>query len=758
LKIKEAEMAGNTTRGAGSRRSGFLLLEVVKWLCILMIPLVIIGGGLVYKRYAEFRKQMPSLDGLDKKLDVATRVIDRNELLIGEIGTKRRVVAYRDLPPLFVDAVTAAEDQRFWTHGGVDFRGVARAFISGLKHFPHFRQGASTITQQVVKNYLGCSSTKRDWACKIVEMMVAWEIESRYTKEQIMTMYLNKISYGFDHYGIDAGARFIFGQPVKELSLAKLAMLAGLPQSPEKKSPLKNPKAAKDRQEHVLGRMLTLGMITEAEYDKAKAEKLVFVSERAPEAVTGQEVLDHVRKYLIGKYGTMERINQLGLTIQVSIDIKLQAEVKKALEDGAMAIAIRHGRTYAPQGTAIMLDSASGEVLAMVGGIPYKAGGLNHAFAPRAPGSVMKLFVYTAAVESGKSMSALYRDEKDCYEERGKPLWCPGNYSGERSEVPDVPPITAFAHSYNTIAVKLMCGAPSAGVETGTEENYVIDEKTGERSVLRPLKYCKENGLIKPTIRIARELGIKSDLDPEPSLVLGTSPIKPMEIAAAYATLANNGRFVEPTIIIKITGENAPEPPVREARQALDPETASVMRQFLRAVATQGTARAAEGRLTEDVFGKTGTAADFSDAWFAGFAGHITGVVQYGYEKANGPRGQKLGNKETGASAALPVWLEMMSLGLTGKSVGTVKNMSRRMVEEKVVAEPGEPESQDDGSASANAVDQPAQAQEPVANGADDNGNEGSGTVVPDIGNKVVPGNAAPSADDGDEGSGTVVP
>jgi len=755
-------MAGNTIRGAGTRRSDSLLWSIVKWMFVLMLPVAIIGGGLVYRRYAEFRAQMPSLDGLDKKLDVATRVIDRNGLLIGEIGVKRRVIAYRDLPENLINAVVAAEDQRFWTHGGVDFRGVARAFFSGLKHFPHFKQGASTITQQVVKNYLGCSSTKRDWACKVVEMMVAWEIESKYTKEQIMTMYLNKISYGFDHYGIDSGARFTFGQAPKDLSLAKIALLAGLPQSPEKKSPFSKSTKPNEgragaiaRQRYVLGRMYALDMISEADYDKAMTEKLVFVSERAPEAATGQEVLDYVRKFLLDKYGTMERINQLGLTIQVSIDIKRQAEVKDALAAGAKAIGDRHGRTYAPQGTAIMLDSASGEVLVMVGGIPYRAGGLNHAFAPRSPGSVMKLFVYTAAVESGKSMNALYRDERDCYEEPRKPLWWPGNYSGEKSEVPDVPLITAFAHSYNTIAVKLMCGAPPVDAET--EEKYVVDEKTGERSVLRPLKYCKDNGLIKPTIRIARELGIKSGLDPEPSLVLGTSPIQPMEIAAAYATFANNGRYVEPTIIIKITGENAPEPPVREARQAVDAETAAVMKQLLRAVPTQGTARAAEGRLTEDVFGKTGTAADFSDAWFAGFAGHITGVVQYGYEKSNGPRGQKLGNKETGASAALPVWLEMMSLGLTGKSVGTVKNMSRRMVEERVVAEPEEPDSQDDGSASANTASQPVQTEEQAAPSSDD-GDEGSGTVVPDLGNKLVPGNAASSTDDGDEGSGTVVP
>jgi len=693
---------------------------------------------------------MPSLDKLSEQLDVSTRVIDRNEILIGEIGIKRRVLEYSDFPPLLIDAVVAAEDQRFWTHGGVDFRGVTRAFISGVKHHFHFKQGASSIDQQVVKNYLGCSSKTRGLVCKLVEMFVAWDMEREYTKKEIITMYLNKISYGFDHYGIDSGARFIFGRPVNELSLAQIALLAGLPQSPEKKSPFRDPEAAKARQKYVLGRMNALDMISDADYDNAMAEKLTFVSERAPEANTGQEVLDYVRKFLINKYGTMERINHLGLTVKVTTNIKLQAEVKQALENGTAAIHARHPRQKeAPQGTVVVLDSASGEVLAMVGGAPYEAGGLNHAFAPRAPGSVMKLFVYLAALESGKSIGSEYRDEQDCYEERGKPLWCPSNYSGERAESPTVALLTAFAHSYNTVAVKLMCGAPAAG-EEAEETTVTVDEK-GISHALRPLSYCKAHGLIKPTIRVAGELGIKSALDPEPSLVLGTSPVKPIEIAAAYATIANNGLYVEPMIITKIIGQNAPELPERVTRQALDPETAATIKQMLCAVVTQGTGRSADGRLTEQVCGKTGTAADFSDAWFAGFAGHVTVVVQVGHDKAYGRNGKKLGARETGASAALPIFLDSASYALTGKPAGTVQRMSRKAVDEKAVEET-------DGSGSQDS-DADIQTTPSLKQNEPDNTTENSATVAPKIDEKVVvPNIEEDDTDNSDEGSGTVVP
>jgi penicillin-binding protein 1A len=703
------------SRRAVVRRSQSAFWPMAKWFGILFLVGAIVGGVIGLKQYQEFRADMPSLDKLNEQLDVSTRVIDRNGVLIGEIGTKRTVLKYSDFPPLLVDAVVAAEDQRFWTHGGVDFRGVGRAALSGVKHGFHFKQGASSIDQQVVKNYLGCSSTTRGLVCKIVEMFVAWDMEREYTKEEILTMYLNKISYGFDHYGIDSGARFIFGQAPKDLSLAKIALLAGLPQSPEKKSPFSKSTKPNEgragaiaRQRYVLGRMLALDMISDADYDKAMAEKLVFVSERAPEANTGQEVLDYVRKFLIKKYGTMTRINRLGLTVQVSIDIKLQAAVKKALADGTMAIHARHpDHKEAPQGTVVVLDSASGEVLAMVGGAPYEAGGLNHAFAPRAPGSVMKLFVYAAAIESGKSIGLGYRDEQDCYEERGKPLWCPGNYSGEKAESPTVSLMTAFAHSFNTVAVKLMCGAPAADADA-EETSVTVDEK-GISHVLRPLSYCKAHGLIKPTIRIANELGVKSALDPEPSLVLGTSPVMPIEIAAAYAAIANGGRYVEPTIITKITGKDAPELPERVTRQALDPETAATMKQMLCAVVTQGTGRSADGRLTEQVCGKTGTAADFSDAWFAGFAGHITVVAQVGHNEAYGRNGVKLGARETGASAALPIFLDAASYALTGQPAGTVQRMSRKAVVEKVVEDPDEVVPQDTDSSDTGSANPPVQ-------------------------------------------------
>lgn len=751
-------MADTNVRGVRFRR--------LKAFCKYVLPsvgvLLMIFGLFVYQKYAEFKEQMPSLDGLDKQLDLETRIIDRNNIFIGGLGNQRRtIIEYKDLPPLFVKAVIATEDQRFWEHGGVDFRGVARAFLAGVKNGFHFRQGASTITQQVVKNYLGCAQKERGAACKVVEMLVAWEIESKYTKEQILTMYFNKIGYGGQYYGIDAGARRFFGAPVGQLDLARWAMLAGLPQSPEKKSPFKNPKAAKERQEHVLACMRRHGDITSSDYDKAKAEEMVYVSERAPEAHTGQEVLDYVRDFLTERYGTMERISQLGLTAQVTIDIKLQAEVEKALTAGV--INVGHGRKYAPQGAAVLIDSATGEILAMKGGAPYKAGGLNRVLqSPRQPGSIMKLFLYTAAIANSKiTPNTVFGDQRDCYNDHGR-KWCPDNYSGEKAETGSLAARPAFAHSFNTVAIKIMCGAErfeTRSIEPSDDKVAVED--------LPKVAVCKERGLVDETLETAHALGVKSELEATPSLALGTSTVKVIEVAGAYAAIANGGQYVEPFLIKQITGKNAPALPERATRQAISSGTAATMKSLLRSVAVEGTAKSAEGRLSEDVHGKTGTTSDFSDAWFAGFAGHITGVVQVGYDRAYCKTCTKLGKGQTGASAALPIWTEIMSWALDGKPAGTVQRMSRRVVDDTIYtpAEEAEPAAEPDvpGTPAAEAPVPVTDIKRSIEINTDDL--EGSGTDVTTPGGaleKAAPSTPTPRTIeiniDDLEGSGTEVP
>lgn len=647
---------------------------VLKIVAAVLVVTIIAGYVYVEPMYTEFKSQV-SLDKLDQQLDVSTRVIDRNGKLIGNIGVEHRIeLAYEDFPKDLVNAQIAAEDQDFWTHPGVSVRGITRAALRGIKNGFRFRQGGSTIDQQVIKNYLGCmnetrggskerskstvggkAKPKRDLSCKIVEAMAAFELDRNYSKKQILTMYFNKVCFDHNHCGMESAARMYFGKGVKELSLAQLAVLAGLVQDPIGKSPYRHPERAKARQMYVLGRMKELKMISSKTYREAAEEELVYSPERPPEARSGQNVLDKVRKDLVEMFGTIENVSKLGLTVQLTIDIDLQNYAEQELVAGTKAVMARQGGK-APQGAIVVMDKETGEILALVGGAPYVPGGFNYAFTQRHAGSTYKPFVYAAALEKGLSLSTVYADQKICYLNEGQPIWCPGNYDGEKAPGGSASALDAIAHSYNTVAVKVMCGVDPQFTVTGDPE-------------LQPLtdigwKQCKANGVVNQTIDLSRKVGITSKLNALPSLALGTSEVTPVEMTGAYAVFANNGEYIEPALIKSITGKKAPKIPEREKRVVMPESVAVSMNTALRSVATSGTARSAEGKLPFPVFGKTGTTADFSDTWFVGYAGNLVATVWVGH---NNPAVNKLGRGETGARTSLPIWVKVMNRALTGR-------------------------------------------------------------------------------------------
>jgi membrane carboxypeptidase/penicillin-binding protein len=284
---------------------------------------------------------LPTVESLkDYRPKQVTRVLDRNGVVIGELGAeKRTVVPYAQIPQVLVNAVVAAEDADYWNHAGLDYRGMLRAFIENVLR-GRTAQGGSTITQQVVKTFL--LSPERTLRRKVQEIILARRLSQKLSKEQILELYLNQIYYGHGRYGCEEAARFFFGKPVHDINLAEAALLAGLPQSPERLSPRKHPEAAKTRQRYVLGQLAEHGYIDRATADRLGAEPIRIVRDSAPSPALAAEAIDSVSRLLVER-SAGSSIVQLGSTVQTTIDAKLQALARQALERGLEDLDVRQG-------------------------------------------------------------------------------------------------------------------------------------------------------------------------------------------------------------------------------------------------------------------------------------------------------------------------------------------------------------------------------------------------------------------------------
>jgi penicillin-binding protein 1A len=331
-------------------------LGLIKWLVILGIAgaaLMVATSAFVFWMYG----RDPSLPDYARLSDYhprqVTAITDANDRRIGEIFSERRtVVSYEKVPPIVVDAFVAAEDNKFWTHGGVDYWGMFRAFVTNLRA-GHTKQGASTITQQVVKTFL--LTPERTFKRKIQEIILARRLETSLTKQEIMTLYMNQIYFGHGRYGIEEAARFYFGKHVGQLNVGEAAMLAGLPQSPENISPRKNPKRAKERQSYVLNQLAAMQKITIAEAQKWIDAPIQIVDRPFPDLGSGPEWVDMVKRELVRlNNGNEAALDTLGATVRTTLDPSLQAEAQKALQNGLRAVDKRHGigrpvRTIKPE-------------------------------------------------------------------------------------------------------------------------------------------------------------------------------------------------------------------------------------------------------------------------------------------------------------------------------------------------------------------------------------------------------------------------
>jgi penicillin-binding protein 1A len=674
---------------------------------------------------------LPSLEVLtDYRPKIPLRVYTSDGFLIGEYGEERRaVVAFQDVPAVLKNAILAAEDDRFYQHGGIDYTGILRAaganLIGGGK-----RQGASTITQQVARNFF--LTGEKTYTRKLYEALLSFKIESNLSKDQIFELYINQIFLGQRAYGFAAAAQIYFGKPLKDISIAEAAMLAGLPKAPSAYNPVVNPNRARIRQQYVLRRMHELGYISDTQHAAALKEPLVVKRELAGYAVHAEYVAEMARQiaaerfpeevysrgmkvyttivkaeqeaaYLSLRKGVMDYDRRHGYRGAESyLDMKdIQSDQDEAIDEAlqeipdagdlipalvlaadarqikayrkggevvtltgdAMKFAIRMLDDKAPpnkrlkrgaivrllkddkgswqisqlpevESAFVAVDPRDGAIRALIGGFDFNRNKFNHVTqAWRQPGSSFKPFIYSASLEKGYNPGSVIADEPIVIpaSQTGSQAWEPHNYDG-KYEGP-MKMRTALAKSKNMVSIRIL-----QSIGTQYAQDYA------GRFGFDPAKH-----------------------PPYLTMALGAGSVTPWQMVTAYSVFANGGYKINPFVVREIRDErdqvvarSAEIEAGNEAIRSIDPRNAFMMDSMLRDVTIYGTAAKASAILKrQDLAGKTGTTNEYVDAWFCGYQMTVAGCAWIGFDQ---PR--KLGDRETGGAAALPIWIGYMGRAL----------------------------------------------------------------------------------------------
>ncbi|EZP75354.1 penicillin-binding protein, 1A family [Parageobacillus genomosp. 1] len=541
-------------------------------------------------------------------------------------GQKRYWVKLDDISPYVIQATIAVEDRKFYEHHGFDIKRIIGAVAADIKAMAKV-QGASTITQQYARNLF--LTHDKTWTRKLQEALYTIRLEANYSKNQILEGYLNTIYYGHGAYGIEAAARYYFGKHAKDLTLSEAAMLAGIPKGPYYYSPLINEKRAKARQKTVLLSMEQSGYINKKEAEQAYQDKLVYTHHHEMKqkniAPYFQDVVKHV---LRNQLGLDERTIELGgLRVYTSLDPHMQ----KIAEQEINAIIDPHSQI---QAALVAMDPRTGEVKALVGGRDYEKSPFNRAVqAQRQPGSTFKPFLYYAAIREGFTPSTQMRSELTTFTfDNGKATYTPHNYNDYYAN-DAITLAQAIALSDNVFAVKTHL-------------------------------FIGENKLVET----AKKLGITSKLKAVPSLALGTSPVKVIDMVKAYSAFANNGKKVEPVFIKKVVNQQGEiiyeyKP---ESKQVLDPDAAYVTTQLMTGMFdpklndyTTVTGQSIRKQITRPYAGKSGTTE--TDSWMIGFAPQLVAGVWTGYD-----RGETI-DKMVEKQYAKQIWVRFMEKSLQGK-------------------------------------------------------------------------------------------
>lgn len=677
-----------------------------------------------------YSDDLPGVSALDQyRPDTITRVLARDGSVIGEFATERRVVLrYDEIPPVMRQAVLAAEDSGFFTHFGFSPTGFLRAVVINLIKMQK-AGGASTLTQQLSRKLF--LTDEKTWERKVKELLLAFQIEKRYTKEEIFTLYCNQMYFGHGAYGVEAAAQLYFAKSVKDLAVEEAALIAGILQGNVRQSPYVNPAAALRRRNYTLERMAQEGFIARADADAAKGRPIVTRGDPGRETGIAPYFVEEVRKHLEERYGA-QRLYESGLTVKTALDPRLQTLAAKALDAGLRRVdkrrtgfrrvqvkalknggdlgAYRHERWSRPmaagdvvpavvtrvdaaetkpgtaslrigtltatltpesiqwtrrahaaqvvaagdlidvellaideaaqtatvrleqtpllEGAVVALENRTGHVVAMAGGYSFTRSKFNRATqALRQIGSTFKPILYTAAIDRGLTPATVLVDAPQSFDAgAGQPPYTPRNYDGKFDG-----PLTlrtALERSRNIPAVLVM-------------------------QMLGPTQVAP----------YATRFGLPGEMPPYLSSALGAGESTLLALASAYSAFPNHGVRMDPAIVLSVTDREGVvlEEHTPMARDALRADTAYVMTNLLRGVVQRGTAASANA-LNWPLAGKTGTVNDYTDAWFMGFDPDITLGVWLGYDEK-----KPIGNGETGTTAALPIWIDIMRAYLDGR-------------------------------------------------------------------------------------------
>ncbi len=698
-----------------SRRRRFILVA----LFLVSFPAAA-GAGSLFGHLLTF--DIPEVRHLqDWKPPVVTTLYSADGQILYQFGAEKRiVVGLEQIPASFMDGLISTEDTRFYEHVGVDPLGIARAIIMDIIHLKK-AQGGSTLTQQLARSLF--LKPEKTWRRKLQEMLLALQIEKSFTKSEILTFYCNQVYMGHGRYGVEAAARYFFGKPGKTLSLGEGALLAGLVQRPEAYSPIRSPDRARARRNLVLSRMVQMGKADPA-LAKAASEQPVAVAKLPEEDNIAPYFVEEVRRYLDAKYGEVA-LYQEGLEVHTTLDPALQKAANRAIFEGlrvldkrqgfrpvvqsaldnggsiaefthpswtkppivgrlrygvitevsknaaAMTLGVYTARlgpesiawtgrklltqifkvgSVAPflvgsidderkkltvtfdqeplvEGALLSLDPATGEIKALVGGYDFSRSEFDRAVQSyRQAGSAFKPFVYSAALDSGLSLAQTIFDEPTVFQDPA---------TGE-----DYQPDNYYRRYYGVTTLR----------QAMEESRNIVSVK-----LLNQVGYKK-------TIDVARRMGITSPLRPYPSMALGTMEVSLIDLTTAFSVFPNQGVRVEPHFIRYVADR---EGTVREEAapkviEALRADVAYVMTYLLEGVTESGTGSAAQ-TLNRVVAGKTGTTEDYADAWFVGFSPSVVAGAWVGFDQK-----KSLGDGETGARAALPIWIDFMKEALSG--------------------------------------------------------------------------------------------
>jgi len=619
------------------------LAKLALLLYLIFVILTVLATTIIWLSY---RSDLPSLSQLERyEPSLITRIYSDDGQILKEFYKERRIlVPLEKMSPYLLDALISTEDRKFYQHWGVDLHRFGGALWADLKAL-RYAEGASTITQQLARMLF--LSREKILTRKIKEWMTAIQIERRYSKDQILEMYLNHYYFGQGSYGVQAAAETFFNKDVEQLELGESALLIGLLGAPYRYDPLEHPELALKRRNIVLRAMEDHGAITREEAAAALEEPL-HLDPRSRQGGLAPYFVEEVRQYLENTYG-IHSLYQGGLSVFTTLNAGYQAlaeetigarmeelqatiDAKAASKDARYLVpaATATGKdTLAPreiQAALVAIEPHTGYVRAMVGGRDFRTTKFNHVTqAPRQPGSSFKPILYAAAIDNGWKTTDIIYDAPIVLPAIGRQEeWRPQNY--DRTFRGPVTLREALAKSINLVAIKLLQRISAAQV-----------------------------------IFYAQRMGISTPLEPVPSLAIGTSEVKLIELTAAYGALANHGIRHEPILIRQILDRdgNIVEDNAPFEEEVLSASTAYVVTNLLQSVMDDpgGTGRGARlNGFVRPAAGKTGTTDEYTDAWFIGFTPQLAAGVWVGFSEGKIP----IGRNQTGGRVALPIWTDFM--------------------------------------------------------------------------------------------------